>query len=274
MADHLNKRISKLEERVGHLERLNTPRQEDPHTAGPHKDAEQDSEPAPGKSPPTNRSANNGANSTYKRKSDGHPWWIRMWVWKPWKRVLTVLVGLAGIVYAFVTYWQWRDLGHNFSIDERAWIMPIYGYPKTLTPERTASATLMLKNVGKSPALRIDVIASGEIVDSKLPPPLSGRHKGGTLRLSTMAFPQVELDPTEIFLGATERKFTTEDLERLMSGRAYMVVFGIIQYADQFGDHWSRFCGWHSYRTEASYNARDCTLFNAVGDGRVIDLPR
>lgn len=32
-------------------------------------------------------------------------------------------IGVAGaVVYAVITYFQWRDLRHNFEIDERAWI--------------------------------------------------------------------------------------------------------------------------------------------------------
>jgi hypothetical protein len=38
-----------------------------------------------------------------------------------WRQTLDVVAILAGIGYAIVTYWSWRDLRQNFKVDQRAW---------------------------------------------------------------------------------------------------------------------------------------------------------
>jgi hypothetical protein len=122
MSDNLNKRITKLEEKVSHLERLNAPRQHNAETVAPQQNPEQYSDPRPRQSTPANSSPGDRANAASNTRNDGHPWWIRMWAWKPWKRGLTVAAGLAAIAYAIVTYCQWRDLQRNFKTEQRAWI--------------------------------------------------------------------------------------------------------------------------------------------------------
>jgi len=47
------------------------------------------------------------------------PWWR---TWFVWKRIIQTGGILSGIAYALVTYLQWRDLGNNFRIDQRALI--------------------------------------------------------------------------------------------------------------------------------------------------------
>src|SRR5439155_9830659 len=106
----------------GHLERLNTPWQNDTETAGPHDRSKQDGDSTPRKTTLANDSAEKRTDSSQQLNYDSHPWWIRMWAWKPWKRVFTDIVVLDGIGYAIVTYNMWHDANRNFRIEQRPWI--------------------------------------------------------------------------------------------------------------------------------------------------------
>jgi hypothetical protein len=56
----------------------------------------------------------------------------------------------------------------------------------------------------------------------------------------------------------------------LAVGNLYAVVFGDVVYADQFGQHWARFCYSYHYNNEPSsfskFNDKACSDYNAVGD--------
>jgi len=80
---HLNKRVSKLEEKVSKLEH---PRQHDPHSASPHNHAKEHVEATPGQTSRADTGSDNSTQETNQGNSNRRPWWIRMWIWKPWKR--------------------------------------------------------------------------------------------------------------------------------------------------------------------------------------------
>ena len=47
-----------------------------------------------------------------------------------WKSRLEVAAYIFAVVYAVITYFQWRDLRHNFMVDERAWVKIGSNFPK------------------------------------------------------------------------------------------------------------------------------------------------
>ncbi|AXC16244.1 hypothetical protein ACPOL_7044 (plasmid) [Acidisarcina polymorpha] len=65
------------------------------------------------------------------------------------------------------------------------------------------------------------------------------------------------------------RFLSPKELEDLRAGRSYLAVFGIVQYFDQFGPHWYRFCAWHGYNqtVPVEFAAINCVNWNQVGDG-------
>jgi hypothetical protein len=101
----------------------NAPRQHDKHPEGPHQNAEHNGESAPRNAPLADNRSGNGANRAKDGRDDRKPWWMRIWVWQPWKRGLGIGAVLATIVYAVVTYYQWRDLRHNFQADQRPYLV-------------------------------------------------------------------------------------------------------------------------------------------------------
>jgi hypothetical protein len=268
MPDHLNKRVNRLEERVGHLERLNAPRQKDPHPIGPSDNPEQHGEAAPGETALPNRSANNRTNSTQERQDDGRPWWIRMWVWRPWKRILTVVVGIAGIAYAVTTYRQWNDANRNFRIDQRPWIRielaPSESTGQQVNVTTTVGSPLIIpvriKNVGKTPAENITgtfaIQIAGKSDELFLPPDMNNpphvehpTHRVGLTHVDTGSifpdqfhdWPIAKVDDSRI--GASGPvPITQGDLDRLRNGDL-IYIEGTVTYWDEFGNkHWTRYC--------------------------------
>jgi hypothetical protein len=191
--------------------------------------------------------------------------------WINWWRVFEGVGIAAGILYASVSYLQWRDLRHNFEIEQRAWISVHMSDPNVYG-DVSASAALTMTNVGKSPALGIAAHMLFEVVD---------RHNGPSLVLPRTAYVSRLLFPTDTFpvtitprdpKTGEGRKLTPTEFANLVKGNSYMAIFGQITYTDQFGMHWTRFCSWHPYNSLFAtipyfFNPRPCVQYNAVGDG-------
>jgi hypothetical protein len=71
-----------------------------------------------------------------------------------WKTVERLAL-LSGIAYAVVTYVQWKDIGNNFKMDERAWIGPAKISLTHLQAPDPISTSVGLTNFGKTPALNV-----------------------------------------------------------------------------------------------------------------------
>lgn len=83
-----------------------------------------------------------------------------------WKPTLEIIGIVAGIGYALVTFFQWRDLKHNFVTDERAWVN--VSSVEVLTPISTTGKgwfLVKLANTGKTPALREHLICAGALIN-------------------------------------------------------------------------------------------------------------
>jgi hypothetical protein len=94
------------------------------------------------------------------------PKWYNNPKW--WKAAFQFTVGIAGIGYAIVTYFQWRDLQHNFRVDERAWIRISPQTPESPFEDlNTVSSSVQIVNEGKLPARMVYVSSIVEIVKSE-----------------------------------------------------------------------------------------------------------
>ena len=187
-----------------------------------------------------------------------------------WKSALETFALIAGIVYAIVTYLQWRDLRHNFEIDQRAWLKIEYGSPST---SAGVSAAAKIINVGKSPALHAKVGAVLEVVERHHTLSFSPRH-GFTGIDFPLLFPN-DINPFMVVrfskLTPPPKSLSESELESLKRGDSYIAVFGQATYADQFGWHWMRFC-MPSASTDPNiepghFNTKDCIAWNQIGDG-------
>jgi hypothetical protein len=194
----------------------------------------------------------------------------------PWWNLLEGLGVVAVIAYAWITYLQWQDLRHNFEIDQRAWLKISVSHPPTLET-KPAVVRATIKNIGKS-AAKFIADAVFEVVDVSSEPPFNVHHK--TVSKSFHPLFPTEESAFQIVLWDSEttnsRGFTANEIERLTRGQAYIAIYGIIIYNDQFGPHWNRFCTWHIYWAppgEAPVPALACEGWNALGDGMPISIP-
>ena len=89
-----------------------------------------------------------------------------------WKVMLEIVGIPFAIAYAVVTFFQWRDLRHNFEVDQRAWLKIVLSWPDPITTV-PATAKLIFQNTGKSVMTSIYAESSFEIVKSDSPPSFS-----------------------------------------------------------------------------------------------------
>jgi len=104
----MDKATKALANKVTALEKLvhalqDASRENAKYAAGPEGDSTEQRTTGPKESSHANGDATNGTKGTKTKAHYPAPWWIGMWAWKPWKRILGVAAGLAGIAYAGVT---------------------------------------------------------------------------------------------------------------------------------------------------------------------------
>jgi hypothetical protein len=125
-------------------------------------------------------------------------------------------------------------------------------------------------NIGKSAALESTVDASFQLVDAGSPPSFSPKewHIKDT---QSILFPGGYTD-FPLGIVTTEnalRPFSETEIKRLLDGKAYVALVGLITYSDQFGKHWTRFCFWNGdYAPKwSNFYSNPCVTYGAVGDG-------
>jgi hypothetical protein len=197
---------------------------------------------------------------------------LRVWMRAHGWRLVEGIGIAAGIGYASVTYVQWKDLRHNFEVDQRAWVRVRYAILKDKLSENDVmnSWPLTVQNIGKSPAKHTLVNAQFEIVPKIAPPSLSFNRPHTQVQVSLL-FPTDD-DTFPVALQSNSDKvhnLSVDEIRDLTSGRSYLAVFALVAYEDQFGEHWTRFCNWKSFsETPDTFQARDCIAWNEVGDGK------
>ena len=268
MADHLNKRITKLEEKVRHLE-ARAPRQYDPESASAHDYTQGHGEPTPRQASRANEGTNNSTNKADPGKHDSRPWQIRIWVWKPWKRGLSIVVGVAAIGYAIVTYYQWHEANRNFRIDQRPWLK-IELAPDSESSNTKVSTTMTvgsnlvipvrLKNIGKTIATDVRssfaIQIAGPADKLFLPPDMTNPPRldrpthwaGITSAESGAIFPDQFHDLPISEVGGCPNNcgpihLSQSEFDLIVGGNALIYIAGTTTYTDAFGlKHWTRFC--------------------------------
>jgi hypothetical protein len=121
-----------------------------------------------------------------------YPWYTTLEGWK----IIAELIAIPfAIGYAVVTYFQWKDLRHNFEVDQRALVKIGFDIPNAIDPVATLGALQVTAlNTGKSPALRARIDASVEIVEYSTPPTFSFSKSHGVIDVG-MLFPN---DPMKL----------------------------------------------------------------------------
>ena len=119
------------------------------------------------------------------------------------------------------------------------------------------------------------VAATIEVIPKDKPALLSDGNHGADGEYHSFLFPNDNfIHASGLYDDKTgaARGFTDKELSDLKSGNSYIAIFGFIQYADELGRHWLRFCDWHNYVPGTVSNASDCIWMNRSGDGK--SLPK
>jgi hypothetical protein len=269
---HPNKRVEDLERAVkrveGKVNRLAAEvgklQHEREASTGPQQTTSQEQDPVEGQQllrlelPPGPRDASQSR----------RPWYKSLERWK----AIFELVGIPfAIGYAIVTFFQWRDLRHNFEADERAWLNITIAMPD-VTAEHIAGGSISFRNIGKSPITDMVSHAWIEIVPSESAPSFDLKQ-AHAYDQSSIIYPTdggeypVLLPKSQ---AAEPRAFTPQEVKDFLDGRVYIALYGEAIYRDQFGYHWTRFCGWRGNASQndlKNFNSRDCVTWNGTGDG-------
>jgi hypothetical protein len=186
-----------------------------------------------------------------------------------WWLILEGLALAAGVAYAVLTYLMWQDSHHNFTIDERAWMNVGINLPNTINEGTPLVAKMTVFNTGKTVSRKIllECVVSRQRNTDPVPfdyvRPHSS-HDVGMLTPSALTNLQCSSkEPDQV------ESLSKQQSDDLMSGRAYLAVYGRGSYIDIFGGaHWVQFCVWKGYFSgNGVYNAKSCTDYNDTGDG-------
>jgi len=270
---NLNNRVSNLEKAVHKLEAVHAPRQQDDTTPPCEPDPTEENERAVPKPPaasyiaPPKKDAKAPDGKWYKSAG----WRVLRFVWR--FKFLEGVGIIAVIVYTSLTWFQWHDLRHNFEVDQRSYVRIGLELPGTIFTSPGISLPMGLRNNGKSPALRTRLNAIVEIINSSSAPTFSF-NKPHTISDIALLFPGDVSENIPVAIGMpnkdrTPPAITPSEIQDLVDGKTYIAAYAVVQYFDQFGEHWTHFCTWKSYSTKGgSVNADYCVQWNTIGDGK------
>jgi len=142
-----------------------------------------------------------------------------------WMKVLQGLGIIAGIGYAAVTYFEWREIRDNFMTDQRAWIgvkgFTLYGPP---TPGQQLIMNITAINTGKTPALDVTFANCG-----------TGDDEQTTLTWNCPKASSVIAPGAENVFVNTSDPVSQAYVDRLTAGIQRTYYRFTIQYRDIFG---------------------------------------
>jgi hypothetical protein len=192
-----------------------------------------------------------------------------------WWRILEGLALVSAIAYAVLTYFMWQDSHRNFITDEQASVNIASQAmdPNTIKVGMPIEGTAIFVNDGKTTAKRIlsDFRIAIQRTSEQINFEYSTPHT--ISRIPLMAPHNAQTIPilSEATVDSQEAQSLTKDqVDDLLSGRSYVIIYGQGTYADIFGrTHWFRYCAWRPYYSPSSYNAEACTIYNDVGDGKL-----
>lgn len=209
------------------------------------------------------------ASDDQAKNSNGKSYPERQITIAKWLNWITAFGAAGAIIYAGITYRQWRDSNRNFSVTQRAWIKVDAGFPDKEPP--VYGVVMRVENVGKIVARNVHLIGRLEYDPADVGPNLGLHDVAATDITYGLVFPADHHDYPMQFTDnkAKPRALNSDELKQLALGNAYLSLFGIVAYEDEFGKHWTKFCHWHDYAMiqGPAVSARDCILWNRVGDG-------
>lgn len=247
MSEHLNRRITTLEEKVRHLESLSAPWQEKKAGYGPKYNPASEGDSAPGElAPLKDEKIKASPKNAYQPKN---PWYKTLEGWYYFFAIFGIPFAIA---YAIVTYLQWRDLRSNFRTDQRAWLTRRVDRspPVFLELGKRISLDVVIANIGKTPARNLNGSVVLDLLDSDQNP--SFDYSGDRPRVYFTNQLIVPGDSTHVGAHVIKRSsigspggdvLTDNDVKQFSKGALHAVIHGKIYFDDIFShQHWYSFC--------------------------------
>jgi hypothetical protein len=127
------------------------------------------------------------------------------------------------------------------------------------------SFPLRITNVGKTPAKKARVDAVVEIVKKGQDPTFVYSTVHDIVRTAVL-FPGVSYE-FEAFLrkNGVPVQPTPEEVKALDKGDMYIALYGMVNYEDDFGAHWTHYCWWKEFPTTMPFDmGTSCIQYNDV----------
>jgi len=197
------------------------------------------------------------------------PWYKTFQGWKTRLELIGILVAVG---YGVVTYLEWRDLRRNFQAEQRSWIK-IKLTPTKWSQDTPVDLPLTLTNIGKSPITYLQADGVVEFVDANSSPSFKMKQQHANLWQMDILFPSDYSKFDEFIFDPVTKQHNPpkpSEVDGFNTGKMYIATFGLIQYFDQFGMHWYRFCEWISSDTISvpiQFQSAGCVSWNRTGDG-------
>jgi hypothetical protein len=230
LADFIRTELSKVTSAINRLVlKMDTPREQNKTTISPQHTPEQESNTTEGKMPTSAevKPAPNNADQPER------PWYKTM---GGWKTLLECIAIPCAIGYAFITYFQWRDLNDHFRVEQRSWIRIQFNFPDDLTQiPQPFYVPIRVINDGKSAALRTVVDTVIELVDSTKRPTFN-MNPVHHQTIVPMLFPtNIDASPAYLYDAGKTRSLTPTEIDDLITGKSYIAVFGNVLYTISSG---------------------------------------
>jgi hypothetical protein len=154
-------------------------------------------------------------------------------------------------------------------IEQRAWIK-IEHVATHFEENRPLIADLTIKNIGKTPAKRVDanfvikIVKRDDAPDLKLVGSIFVAFSGLLNPDGVIPVPVTRLDKENLL---DPLVLTKDEFVKFKSREAYIVVFGRLTYFDVYGtSHWIDFCAWPHNNRPGTYSSKECMDYNNVDD--------
>jgi hypothetical protein len=181
----------------------------------------------------------------------------------------TLVLAVTSIYQGAVIYRQLDAMRK----DQRPWLEldALPDTTSTLTAGRPVTCLVHLRNIGKTPARNVEAKIYLDIIDFHREPPLDDVEQN-------LAHPRAYINTGILFPnsdfklvtmrpagGGSPALATESEVTAVREGRAYLAIYGIVNYDDIFNmHHWTKFCEWPSVR--GNFQPYHCTNYNNVDD--------
>jgi hypothetical protein len=197
----------------------------------------------------------------------------RLWKLKPYLETIGIT---AAVFIAFLTWCTLQEVREQTKGANRSWVQVVI--PREVTEMPLDKIDLMvfqayLHNWGRSPATKIVGYSSAEVVPSNSGPNFGILRTGINMGALFPDESTERVPPSfKVSRYGTQHditRLTDDERNRLKNGDAYLAIYGRLVYTDNFGTHWTQFCGWLPFSSaylSSHFNARECAMYNAVGE--------